>query len=205
MLTEVMMMMLFFFEFYLGYHIRLTTKTYAKAEKRGFGYNLCTSIALSSIHCKNGIPLLADSMLNLTSHKGEIPYKVILNGYLRGRMIRSDSRLFPPMLVHGSRPSCSEYHKLSKNKIGPCEVVQKINDNACKSKLPSHICTSDVLLSSISFHIVVKLLRTSHRIRGQILSRKGGTDAAQDTALKYLGTRDKLKVYKRNLERQNSH
>ncbi|KAL4201345.1 hypothetical protein AMTRI_Chr02g215590 [Amborella trichopoda] len=94
-LKEVMIMMLFFFEFYLnlGYHVKFKPKTvkqaHAKAMKCGFGCNFCIGIAISSIHCKLGNLLLADSTLNLTSHRGEISTKVSLNGYLRGHIIRS--------------------------------------------------------------------------------------------------------------------
>ncbi|KAL4186926.1 hypothetical protein AMTRI_Chr09g16280 [Amborella trichopoda] len=112
--------MLFFLEFYLnlGCHmIHILKKsmetakyTHAKVLKHGFGCNLCTGIAFSSVHYKVGNLLSAHSMIYLKSHRGEIFYKVILNGYLYGRRIRSDSRLFPPTLVHGSRASCFEYH-----------------------------------------------------------------------------------------------
>ena len=32
-----------------------------------------------------------------------------------------------------------EYNKLSAKKIGPVEIVEKINSNAYRLKLPSHI------------------------------------------------------------------
>ena len=34
-----------------------------------------------------------------------------------------------------------EYNKLSAKKIGPLEVLEKINPNAYRVKLPSHLCT----------------------------------------------------------------
>ena len=37
-----------------------------------------------------------------------------------------------------------EYNKLSAKKIGPVEVVEKINPNAYRLKLPSHVRTADV-------------------------------------------------------------
>jgi hypothetical protein len=37
-----------------------------------------------------------------------------------------------------------EYNKLSQRKIGPCKVIKKINHNAYKLELPSHLRTSDV-------------------------------------------------------------
>ena len=37
-----------------------------------------------------------------------------------------------------------EYNKLSAKKIGPLEVLEKINPNAYRLKLPSHLHTADV-------------------------------------------------------------
>ncbi|KAK6150316.1 hypothetical protein DH2020_015248 [Rehmannia glutinosa] len=37
-----------------------------------------------------------------------------------------------------------EYHKLASRKIGPVEIVEKINPNAYRLRLPRHIRTSDV-------------------------------------------------------------
>jgi hypothetical protein len=41
-------------------------------------------------------------------------------------------------------PSVSIINKLSERKIGPCEILQKIIDNAYRICLPSHLKTSDV-------------------------------------------------------------
>ena len=37
-----------------------------------------------------------------------------------------------------------DYNKLSAKKIGPVEIIEKINQNAYRLKLPSHIRTADV-------------------------------------------------------------
>lgn len=37
-----------------------------------------------------------------------------------------------------------EYNKLSVKKIGPIEIIEKINPSAYSLRLPSHICTSYV-------------------------------------------------------------
>ena len=42
------------------------------------------------------------------------------------------------------RFSAGDYNKLSAKKVGPVEIVAKINPNAYKLKLPSHLRTSDV-------------------------------------------------------------
>ena len=42
------------------------------------------------------------------------------------------------------RSSDGEYNKLSARKIGPLEIIEKINPNAYRLKLPSDIRTVDV-------------------------------------------------------------
>ncbi|PKI69548.1 hypothetical protein CRG98_010076 [Punica granatum] len=42
------------------------------------------------------------------------------------------------------RYPAGEYNKLSARKIGPVEVIEKINSNAYRLKLPIHIRTTDV-------------------------------------------------------------
>ena len=42
------------------------------------------------------------------------------------------------------RFSAGEYNKLSARKIGPLEIIEKINPNAYRLKLPSHIRTADI-------------------------------------------------------------
>jgi hypothetical protein len=37
-----------------------------------------------------------------------------------------------------------EYNKLAARKIGPLEITEKINQNAYRLQLPSHVHTSDV-------------------------------------------------------------
>jgi hypothetical protein len=37
-----------------------------------------------------------------------------------------------------------EYNKLAARKVGPIEIIEKINPNAYQLKLPSHIKASDV-------------------------------------------------------------
>jgi mRNA-degrading endonuclease RelE of RelBE toxin-antitoxin system len=38
----------------------------------------------------------------------------------------------------------TKYNKLRERKIGLCEILQKINDNAYQFRLPSHLKTFDV-------------------------------------------------------------
>ncbi|CAM8882946.1 unnamed protein product [Rhodiola kirilowii] len=47
------------------------------------------------------------------------------------------------VLMKDCYPAC-EYSKLAARKIGPIEIVEKINSNAYRLRLPSHVHTSDV-------------------------------------------------------------
>ena len=46
-----------------------------------------------------------------------------------------------------------EYNKLAARKIGPLEILEKINPNAYRLKLPSHMHTSNVFNVKHLFHI----------------------------------------------------
>ncbi|PKI37365.1 hypothetical protein CRG98_042242 [Punica granatum] len=48
------------------------------------------------------------------------------------------------VILTNDRFSTGDYHKLAARKIGHVEVVEKINPNTYRLKLPSHICTADV-------------------------------------------------------------
>ncbi|KAH9653391.1 Endonuclease [Citrus sinensis] len=48
------------------------------------------------------------------------------------------------IILTKDRFSVGEYNKLSARKIGPLEIIEKINPNAYRLKLPSHIRTADV-------------------------------------------------------------
>ncbi|VFR02491.1 unnamed protein product [Cuscuta campestris] len=60
------------------------------------------------------------------------------------RQVLSDVGDFVWAVLTKDRFPVSEYDKLKDQKIGPCEIVQKINDNAYRLRLPSHLKTSDV-------------------------------------------------------------
>ncbi|KAG5230103.1 hypothetical protein IMY05_015G0066000 [Salix suchowensis] len=55
------------------------------------------------------------------------------------------------------RFAVGEYHKLAAKKVGPLEIVEKINPNAYRLKLPSHIRTHDVfnIKHLMPFHVFV--------------------------------------------------
>ncbi|PKI53496.1 hypothetical protein CRG98_026102 [Punica granatum] len=48
------------------------------------------------------------------------------------------------VILTKDRYPAGEYNKLSARKIGPVEVIEKINSNAYRLKIPNHIRTADV-------------------------------------------------------------
>ena len=78
---------------------------------------------LQQIHCQVHDNLVAaSSKYNLTFEVGDYVWVILTKDH------------FP----------IGAYNKLSARKIGPMEIVEKINSNAYRLKLPSHILTSDV-------------------------------------------------------------
>ncbi|PKI43651.1 hypothetical protein CRG98_035950 [Punica granatum] len=78
----------------------------------------------------------------------------------------------------------SDYHKLAVRKIGPVEVVEKINSNAYRLRLPSRIRTADV------FNVKHLIPYTGDSLddddsRANSLN-PGENDAAEDLASWYL-------------------
>ncbi|PKI48913.1 hypothetical protein CRG98_030689 [Punica granatum] len=62
----------------------------------------------------------------------------------RRRHVEFEVGDFVWIVLTNDRFSAGDYHKLATRKIGPVEVVEKINSNAYQLKLPSHIRTADV-------------------------------------------------------------
>lgn len=68
------------------------------------------------------------------------------------------------------RMPAREYNKLKAKKIGPLEVLERINDNAYRLQLPAHINTSDVLMFVICQGSLRQITST---IRGRIFLTPG--------------------------------
>ncbi|KAL0649516.1 hypothetical protein Bca4012_092207 [Brassica carinata] len=67
------------------------------------------------------------------------------------------------------------YNKLKAKKIGPLEVLERINDNPYRLQLPAHITTSDVFnVRYLSRYVSPDPLSDS----GSNLSNPGGPDVA---------------------------
>ncbi|KAH7575643.1 hypothetical protein JRO89_XS02G0176800 [Xanthoceras sorbifolium] len=68
-----------------------------------------------------------------------------------------------------------EYNKLLARKIGPLEIVEKINSNTYRLKLPSHIRTSDVfnVKHLVPYKVIILMMMWMLQIRGRISSNIG--------------------------------
>ncbi|KAL4183969.1 hypothetical protein AMTRI_Chr11g157670 [Amborella trichopoda] len=74
-----------------------------------------------------------------------------------------------------------EYNKLSNRKIGPCEILTQINDNAYKLKLPSQKRTSDVFNIK---HLIPYAEDTSSD--EELNSRKSSLQPGKDDAVEII-------------------
>ncbi|KAE8715853.1 putative Quercetin 3-O-methyltransferase 1 [Hibiscus syriacus] len=77
-----------------------------------------------------------------TIHESNTKYKTRVDNHRR--QVLFDVGDFVWAVLTRDRFPVGECNKLKDRKIGPCEVVQKINDNAYRLRLPSHLKTSDV-------------------------------------------------------------
>ncbi|KAH7575977.1 hypothetical protein JRO89_XS02G0267200 [Xanthoceras sorbifolium] len=88
-----------------------------------------------------------------------------------------------------------DYNKLAAKKIGPLEILEKINPNAYRLRLPSHIHTADVFN-------VKHLIPYSGDSSGEdpdctprsTFLHPGGDDAVATRALEYLESKDRCKT-----------
>ncbi|KAB5521600.1 hypothetical protein DKX38_025919 [Salix brachista] len=98
-----------------------------------------------------------------------------------------------------------EYNKLAAKKIGPLEVLEKINLNAYRLRLPSHIHTADVF----NVKHLIPYSDDSSQVDTDCTSRStflhpGGDDAASSLALEYLERKDRSKTGKNREDMQAS-
>ena len=87
-----------------------------------------------------------------------------------------------------------DYNKLYAKKIGPVEIVEKINPNAYRLRLPSHIRTADVFNMK---HLIPFTGDSSDddvvaNSRSNFLS-PGENDAIQEQALAFMQKFDNLR------------
>lgn len=80
--------------------------------------------------------------VKLAIHENNTKYKARVDSHRR--QVLFDVGDFVWAVLTRDRFPVGEYNKLKDRKIEPCEVLQKINDNAYRLRLPSHLRTSDV-------------------------------------------------------------
>ncbi|PKI58688.1 hypothetical protein CRG98_020918 [Punica granatum] len=83
-------------------------------------------------------PLVSKMLLT----EGEVGIKGVADR--RRRHVKFEVGDFVWAILTKDRFSAGNYHKLAARKIGPVEIVEKINSNAYRLKLPSDIRTADV-------------------------------------------------------------
>ena len=88
-----------------------------------------------------------------------------------------------PILTKDRFP-IGEYNKLAACKIGPVEIVKKINANAYQLKLPSHIRTADVFNIKHLVPFIENSLEEDTNSRANSL--QPGEDDADRDAWKYM-------------------
>ena len=87
-------------------------------------------------------------------------------------------------IITKDRFPIGEYNKLAARKIGPVEIVKKINANVYPLKLPSHIRTADVFNIK---HLVPFLEDSSEEdANSRVNSLQPGEDDAYRDAWEYM-------------------
>jgi hypothetical protein len=64
---------------------------------------------------------------------------------MKRRVVEFEEGDFMWAILSKDRFPMGEYNKLAARKVGPVEIIEKINPNAYRLKLPSHIKTSYVI------------------------------------------------------------
>ncbi|CAL1406753.1 unnamed protein product [Linum trigynum] len=89
------------------------------------------------------------------------------------------------------RFSAGDYYKLAARKIGPVEIIEKINPNAYSLNLPSHIRTSDVFNVK---HLVPFAGDDSDGDNSRANSvHPGEDDAVEEMASRFLERHDRVR------------
>ncbi|PKI54075.1 hypothetical protein CRG98_025569 [Punica granatum] len=109
-------------------------------------------------------------------------YKTVANR--RRRHVEFEVCDFVWTVLTKDRFSAGDYHKLAVRKIGLMEVIEKINSNAYRLKLPNHIRTTDVFNIK---HLIPYTGDSSDDDDSRANSlHPGENDAAEDLASRYL-------------------
>lgn len=109
------------------------------------------------------------------------------------REVHFDVRDFVWVVLAKDRFPPHEYNKLASRKIGPLEIVEKINPNAYRLRLPSHIRTFDVfnvkhLVPFVGDNSVGDEIDSNSRANRSKEGRNGG----DETAMLFCNKLDRL-------------
>ena len=83
-----------------------------------------------------------------------------------------------------------EYNKLSAKKIGPLEVLEKINPNVYRLKLPSHVRTADVFNVK---HLIPFTDDSSDDADSRVNPVQPGENYVDEIAIKFMENFDSLR------------
>ena len=83
-----------------------------------------------------------------------------------------------------------EYNKLSAKKIGPLEVLEKINPNVYRLKLPSHVHTADVFNVK---HLILFTDDSSNDTDSRANPVQLGENDVDEIAIKFMEKFDNLR------------
>eukprot|EP00268_Persea_americana_P019914 TRINITY_DN20256_c0_g2_i1.p1 TRINITY_DN20256_c0_g2~~TRINITY_DN20256_c0_g2_i1.p1 ORF type:complete len:139 (-),score=22.65 TRINITY_DN20256_c0_g2_i1:41-457(-) len=110
------------------------------------------------------------------------------------RLVEFDVGDFVWAILTKDQFSVGEYNKLAVRKIGPLEIIAKINSNAYKLKLPSHICTLDVfnVKHLVPYHGDSSEDETMNSRVNSLTP--GGNDVVQVEANEYMDALDRSKA-----------
>ncbi|PKI59742.1 hypothetical protein CRG98_019845 [Punica granatum] len=132
----------------------------------------------------NGLQEIHEAVQNNLKNAA-MKYKAVADR--RRRHVEFEVGDFVWAVLTKDRFSAGDYHKLAARKIGPVEIVEKINSNAYQLKLPSHIRIADVFNVK---HLIPYTGDSSDDDDSRTSSlHLGENDAAEDLTSRYLKNR----------------
>jgi len=104
------------------------------------------------------------------------------NADLKRRSVEFNEGDFVYAVLTKDRFPVGTYNKLKARKIGPVEILKKINDNAYQLKLPNDIYTSDVFNVK---HIIPYYEEEQSGKEDRLNSRTNSSQPGEDDAVRY--------------------
>ena len=117
-----------------------------------YGYNPCVPLDLTPISDLKHVNVKAEDLIAqiqeihraTAKHLQETSTKYKQTADKKRRVVEFEIGDFVWAILTKDRFPVGEYNKLAARKIGPLEILEKINLNAYRLKLPSHMRTSNV-------------------------------------------------------------